>query len=306
MDLRRLTCFLAVAEELNFSRAAERLHMSQPPLSQQIRLLEQEMGAQLFERSRRAVTLTPAGLLLREKALQIVALHQQAGELCRMAASGVAGRLRIAFTASVPLFDAFSRLLGDFRQRYPQVELDLEHMTTGQQIAALTSGSIDIGFMRPSPAFRIPMPIREQTLWRDELVLALPAAHPLAAQANEPVDLKRLAGQAFVLHPSVLGGGLHEHILSLCSQAGFMPRIAQPARETSTMLALVAAGLGVSVMPSVYERIRPPGVVFRPLTDAARHSRIALVSMQATAADSPSACVQMFWQMHEEMAGKGA
>ena len=102
MDLRRLTCFLAVADELNFSRAAQRLHMSQPPLSQQIRLLEQEMGAQLFERSRRAVTLTPAGLLLQEKARQIVELHQQAGELCRMAAHGLAGRLRIAFTASVP------------------------------------------------------------------------------------------------------------------------------------------------------------------------------------------------------------
>lgn len=131
MDLRRLTCFLAVAEELNFSRAAQRLHMSQPPLSQQIRLLEQEMGAQLFERSRRAVALTAAGLLLQEKARQIVELHQHAGELCRMAAHGLAGRLRIAFTASVPLFDEFSAMLRDFRSRHPQVELDLQHMTTG-------------------------------------------------------------------------------------------------------------------------------------------------------------------------------
>ena len=139
MDLRRLTCFLAVAEELNFSRAAQRLHMSQPPLSQQIRLLEQEMGAQLFERSRRAVALTPAGLLLQDKARQIVELHQQAGELVRMAAHGLAGRLRIAFTASVPLFDEFSTMLRDFRSRHPQVELDLQHMTTGEQIAALTT-----------------------------------------------------------------------------------------------------------------------------------------------------------------------
>lgn len=291
MDLRRLTCFLAVAEELNFSRAAQRLHMSQPPLSQQIRLLEQEMGAQLFERSRRAVALTAAGLLLQEKARQIVELHQQAGELCRMAAHGLAGRLRIAFTASVPLFDEFSAMLRDFRSRHPQVELDLQHMTTGEQIAALTAGQIDIGFMRPSPAFRIPMPIREHTLWRDELMLALPAKQ--APELPSPVALSCLAEQPFVLHPAVLGGGLHEHILALCSEAGFVPRIAQPARETSTMLALVAAGLGLSIVPSVYERICPPGVVLQPLADAARHSRIALVSMQ----QAPSPCVQMFWQL---------
>lgn len=291
MDLRRLTCFLAVAEELNFSRAAQRLHMSQPPLSQQIRLLEQEMGVQLFERSRRAVALTAAGLLLQEKARQIVELHQQAGELCRMAAHGLAGRLRIAFTASVPLFDEFSAMLRDFRGRHPQVELDLQHMTTGEQIAALTAGQIDIGFMRPSPAFRIPMPIREHTLWRDELMLALPAKQ--APELPSPVALSRLADQPFVLHPAVLGGGLHEHILALCSEAGFVPRIAQPARETSTMLALVAAGLGLSIVPSVYERICPPGVVLQPLADAARHSRIALVSMQ----QAPSPCVQMFWQL---------
>lgn len=291
MDLRRLTCFLAVAEELNFSRAAQRLHMSQPPLSQQIRLLEQEMGAQLFERSRRAVALTAAGLLLQEKARQIVELHQQAGELCRMAAHGLAGRLRIAFTASVPLFDEFSAMLRDFRSRHPQVELDLQHMTTGEQIAALTAGQIDIGFMRPSPAFRIPMPVREHTLWRDELMLALPAKQ--APELPSPVALSRLAEQPFVLHPAVLGGGLHEHILALCSEAGFVPRIAQPARETSTMLALVAAGLGLSIVPSVYERICPPGVVLQPLADAARHSRIALVSMQ----QAPSPCVQMFWQL---------
>lgn len=290
MDLRRLTCFLAVADELNFSRAAQRLHMSQPPLSQQIRLLEQEMGAQLFERSRRAVTLTPAGLLLQEKARQIVELHQQAGELCRMAAHGLAGRLRIAFTASVPLFDEFSAMLRDFRTRYPEVELDLQHMTTGEQIAALTAGQIDIGFMRPSPAFRIPVPIREQTLWRDELMLALPARQ---AADSLPVALSALADQPFVLHPTVLGGGLHEHILALCSEAGFVPRIAQPARETSTMLALVAAGLGLSIVPSVYERICPPGVVLQPLADAGRHSRIAMVSMQ----QAPSPCVQMFWQL---------
>ena len=290
MDLRRLTCFLAVADELNFSRAAQRLHMSQPPLSQQIRLLEQEMGAQLFERSRRAVTLTPAGLLLQEKARQIVELHQQAGELCRMAAHGLAGRLRLAFTASVPLFDEFSAMLRDFRTRYPEVELDLQHMTTGEQIAALTAGQIDIGFMRPSPAFRIPVPIREQTLWRDELMLALPARQ---AADSQPVALSALADQPFVLHPTVLGGGLHEHILALCSEAGFVPRIAQPARETSTMLALVAAGLGLSIVPSVYERICPPGVVLQPLADAARHSRIAMVSMQ----QAPSPCVQMFWQL---------
>lgn len=277
--------------------------MSQPPLSQQIRLLEQEMGAQLFERSRRAVSLTPAGRRLQEKGRQILALHTEAGDLCRMAASGLAGRLRIAiaFTASVPLFDAFSRLLGDFRQRYPQVELDLLHMTTGEQITALSSAQIDMGFMRPSPAFRIPAPIREQTLWRDALMLALPTCHSLAIQAPTaraaPVDLAQLACAPFVLHPAVLGGGLHENILALCSETGFVPCIAQPARETSTMLALVAAGLGVSVVPSVHGRICPPGLMLWPLHQGASHSRITLVSMQA--ASSP--CVALFWQLVGDM-----
>jgi DNA-binding transcriptional LysR family regulator len=143
------------------------------------------------------------------------------------------------------------------------------------------------------------VPIREQTLWRDELKLALPVAHAKAA-AGEALALSSLADQPFVLHPAVLGGGLHEHILALCSEAGFVPRIAQPARETSTMLALVAAGLGLSIVPSVYERICPPGVVLQPLADAARHSRIALVSMQqapSPCVQMPSPCVQMFWQL---------
>lgn len=154
MDFRQLNYFVAVAQALSFSRAARTLHISQPPLSQQIKLLERDLGVQLFDRTRRAVELTHAGSLFYEQAVAILEQYASAKELCAWSADGRAGKLRIAFTASVPIFEAFPRLIHSFHAAYPRIEMDLLHMSTGEQLLALNNKQIDVGFLRPSLNFR--------------------------------------------------------------------------------------------------------------------------------------------------------
>ncbi|MET1114903.1 MAG: LysR family transcriptional regulator [Comamonas sp.] len=290
MDLRRLNYFMAVAQELNFSRAAERLHISQPPLSQQIQALEAELGVVLFERSRRSVALTQAGRVFYGHACRITEHYALAKRQAQMAHSGVAGRIRLAFTASVPLFPTFPQLLQGFRQAYPHIEVVLRHLSTGEQLEALLQGEIDVGLLRPSPHLRTPEALRSSELWRDELVVAIAASHPLAGQDMAPIALDALAGEAFVLQPQTLGCGLSEHIALLTSRAGFTPQIAQESSETATTLALVAANLGVSIVPSTYRCIRPGGVHFRPLAGQDGQSCI----LAAMRKKEPDACVQTF------------
>ncbi len=290
MDFRRLNYFIAVAQELNFSRAAERLHISQPPLSQQIQALEAELGVLLFERSRRSVALTQAGRVFYAHACRITAHYALARREAQMAHAGVAGRIRLAFTASVPLFPAFPQLLQGFRQAYPHVEVVLRHLTTGEQLEGLLQGEIDVGLLRPSPHLQIPDWLRSWELWHDELVVAVAASHPLAGQDMAPIALQALAGEAFVLQPQTLGCGLWERIALLTSRAGFSPQIAQESSETATTLALVAANLGVSIVPSTYRSIRPEGVHFRPLSDPQGQTCIR-AAVRASEAD---ACVQTF------------
>jgi len=297
MDFRQLRYFTTVAETLNFSRAAERLHISQPPLSQQIKLLEEDLGVTLFERTRRVVKLTHAGELFYRQAQEILLRYAEARELCTWALDGRAGKLRIAFTASVPMFEAFPRLLQTFRQAYPRIDIDLHHMSTGEQLQALNAGEIDIGFLRPSSVFHPPMTIDVVNLWQDELVLAVATDHPLA-QADSCPELRELSDEDFILFPQALGCGLFEHITTLTAQAGFSPRIVQEVRENSTTLALVAANLGISIVPSIYAGTRPPGVIFKRITGAQTESRI----LMASACSHANASVPIFI----EHAGSGS
>lgn len=275
MDFRRLRYFVAVAETLSFSRAAEQLHISQPPLSQQIKLLEEDLGVQLFERTRRVVQLTQAGNLFYREAVDILQRYAEAREVCALSRDGRAGRLRLAFTASVPMFEAFPKLLHAFRQTFPRIDIDLRHMSTGEQLQALQANEIDIGFLRPSSSFRSPSSMKVVELWRDELVLAVAAEHALARPDARPT-LRDLANEDFILFPQASGCGLFEHITTLTTQAGFVPRIVQEARENSTTLALVAAHLGISIVPSIYAGTKPPGVVFKRLEQANAESRIIM------------------------------
>jgi DNA-binding transcriptional LysR family regulator len=275
MDFRQLRYFVTVAEELSFSAAARRLHVSQPPLSTQIKAMEEELGAKLLNRNKRNVELTAAGSLFLEEARRALSHLERAGEVVRLAARGETGEIHIAFTASVPMFEAFPAIVQRFCARHPGARADLIHMSTGQQLRALADKSIDVGFLRPSMLFSPPSNIKIIELWSDRLVAVLPAAHPLAAQAG-PLAVAQLAQEAFLLFPRGLGCGLFEHVSALASRAGFAPHFRQEAREGATIIGLVAAGMGVSILPDTYAKTGIPGVAYRPLDTPDAASRVLL------------------------------
>ncbi|MBO9355046.1 LysR family transcriptional regulator [Bordetella petrii] len=275
MDFRQLRYFVAVAEELSFSAAARRLHVSQPPLSLQVKALEEELGSVLLNRSNRKVELTEAGSLFLEQARHALAHLERAGDVVRQAARGEAGELRISFTASVPMFEAFPRIVQAFRARHPGARADLTHLSTGQQLRALADQSVDIGFLRPSPLFEPPADIAVSQLWADRLVAVLPANHPLARRP-EPLPMAALADESFILFPRGLGCGLFEHVTVLASRAGFAPHVRQEAREGATIIGLVAAGMGVSVLPDTYMKTGIPGVAYCALDTPDAASRVLL------------------------------
>jgi DNA-binding transcriptional LysR family regulator len=275
MDFRQLRYFVAVAEELSFSAAARRLHISQPPLSTQIKSIEEELGAVLLKRNNRNVELTEAGALFLDEARRALTHLDRAGEVVRQASLGDAGEIRVAFTASVPMFEAFPNIVQRFRERHPSARADLIHMSTGQQLRALTEKTIDVGFLRPSILFCPPPNITTCELWTDRLVAVLPASHPLGRE-DTLLPMAALEAEAFILFPRGLGCGLFEHVAVLASRAGFAPHIRQEAREGSTIVGLVAAGMGVSVLPETYVKTGIPGVVYRPLDTPDATSRLLL------------------------------
>jgi DNA-binding transcriptional LysR family regulator len=275
MDLRQLRYFVAVAEELNFSRAARRLHMSQPPLSMQVKAIEEELGAVLLERTRRRVELTGPGRLFLERARSVLAAVDGTGEAVRRAARGEAGEIRVAFTGSVPMFDAFPRFVQAFRERFPGVRVELGHLSTGAQLQAIADRKVDVGFLRPSLLFTPSPGIEVRPIWEDELHAVLPEGHRLA-RARGGVRMADLSEDPFVLFPRGIGCGLFDHVMALANQAGFVPRVVQEAREGTTIMALVAAGTGISILPDTYQKASIPHLVHRPLASAAAKSRLLL------------------------------
>ncbi|WP_028100592.1 LysR family transcriptional regulator [Pseudoduganella violaceinigra] len=272
MELRHLRYFVAVAEELSFTRAAERLHIGQPPLSQQIQALEAEVGARLFDRSKRWVRMTEAGKLFLEDARSILAQSEQAAERARRAQRGEAGELRVGFTFSTPFTPLFARTIRRYRQLYPQVALTLHEMPTLHQLDAIEARKLDLGFVRP-PEVAQPGTITLTTLQRDPLLLVLASDSPLARKRK--IKVADLASLPWVMYPKESGVGISHAILGMCRAAGFVPQVAMEAREATTIIGLVAAGIGVSVLPSPFHSIQLEGVVYRPLDDAG-----AVASMQ--------------------------
>ncbi|WP_019450954.1 LysR substrate-binding domain-containing protein [Cupriavidus sp. BIS7] len=277
MDFRQLRYFVAVAEALSFSEAARRLHVSQPPLSVQIKALEDELGSPLLERSRHHVALTPAGELFLDKARAALANLDEARDVVRQVASGEAGEIRVGFTASVPMQDVFPRAVHAFREAHRHAKLELVHMSTGQQLQQLENGEIDIGFLRPSPQFRPPARIEVREVLADRLVAVLPLGHPLVkSKTQEQIDISELSAERFLLFPRGLGCGLFDHVTTLCNRSGFAPNVAQEAREATTIIGLVASGAGVSVLPEIYARTGIPGVAYRPIAGPDAGSRILM------------------------------
>jgi len=268
MELRHLRYFMAVAEEKHVTRAAERLGMQQPPLSQQIRALERELDVQLFRRLPRGVEPTAAGLAFLSDARAIVAQIDRAVATAKRTARGEQGRIAVGFTSSAPFNPFVPRVIRAYREAFPLVALMLEEGGTTELIEALRHERIDAAFVRTPLADRAGLVV--QSLLEEPMVLALPRGHALARKksASKALSLTALAGETFVIYRRPSGPGLHDAIVSACNAAGFSPRIGQEAPRIGSTLNLVAAGLGISLVPESLQLMRMDGVAFRRLAGA--------------------------------------
>lgn len=262
IDVRQLRQFVAVAEELNFRRAAERLHMTQPPLSQTIRSLEEELGTLLFVRTRRKVELTQPGRVLLDQSHRVLSQMARALDAARGAAQGMTGRLSVGFVPS-STYEILPAILRQFRSRHPAIDLHLEELATVDQTDALLQHRIDVALNRPPTFFTAG--IVQETLVRERLIAALPADHPLAARRK--LRLRDLREERFLLIAPRWGTGYHTRVLNACEEAGFVPRVVQEPKYMHTIVGLVAAGMGVALVPHSLARLTPKGCVYRVLAD---------------------------------------
>ncbi|HTX49810.1 MAG TPA: LysR family transcriptional regulator [Caulobacteraceae bacterium] len=272
MDLRRLRYFVAVAEEGHVTRASERLGMAQAPLSQQIKTLERELGAQLFRRRPRGVELTDAGAALLVEARAILARIVDAEAMVRRAARGEEGRVRIGFTSSACFHPATSAAIRALRDAAPQVALSFDQAGTPVLIARLQAGDVDAVLIRTAASR--PEGVALHRLADEPMIAALPADHPLATAPA--LALTELAGETFVAYPRAEGAGLYDAIIAACHGAGFSPHVGHETPQMIATLSLVAAGLGVSLVPASLTRMRLDGVAYRPLLGEPPHAQLNL------------------------------
>lgn len=269
IDLRAWRQFVAVAEELHFGRAAARLHMTQPPVTQAIAQLEKTLGVLLFDRTRRRVALTPAGEALLPDVRELLARAQALPLRARAAAAGQVGRVRLAFVSTIG-FETLPAWVREFRLQCPEVALELVEATGDVQLEALARGEIDAGLMLHSPGFAPPelerLPVAEEAL-----VLALPAGHPLAGA--EPLSLDAVLAEPLVIFPRRIVPSLHDAIYGLYQAAGRMPVVAQEAIQMQTIVNLVWGGLGVAWVPESVTQFRRAGVVYRRADELAMTGR---------------------------------
>ncbi len=287
MELRHLRYFVVVAEELHFRRAAERLHMSQPPLSQQIRQLEEEIGATLLLRNQRRVELTAAGQAFFIRAREILDAVEDAARQARRVQRGEVGRLAVGFVGSA-MYSFVPELLRTFRDHAPDITLRLHELGTSEQLRQLEDGRLDVGFIRV-PRARPELKI--ETVVEEPVVAALPDAHPLAT--HPLLRLADLEGEPLVLLTRAGAPGLREALAPAIDRLGGEERIVQEVTETQTVVGLVAAGVGVSLVPESMRALERAGVTYRPLDGEAPKVRL---TMAWRAADD-SAVLSRFLEM---------
>lgn len=268
MELRHLRHFVALAEELHFGRAARRLAISQPPLSFSIRQLEDDLGARLFERSSRQVRLTAAGAAFLVESRRILAQAAEARELVGRVAAGLGGRLQLGFVASM-LYRGLPERLGAFQRAHPDIEVVLRELNSGEQIDALRAGRLDAGFVH---APTVPPELEGVEVLTEPFVCCLPQAHVQARRRW--ADLAGLAGEPLVLFAREVSPEYHDRIVSLCVESGFTPRHRHEVRHWLTVVAFVAAGMGVALVPASLVRAGIAGVRFVPV----RNRRIQSVT----------------------------
>lgn len=278
VELRHLRYFVAIAEELNFDRAARRLRMSQPPLSQQMRDLEREIGVTLLDRSQRSIRLTQAGRMFLEEAKRTLEQVERSVQTAVRADRGEIGRLSIGFLGSAT-YDVLPRMLRAFRKRCPEVQLQLQTMSTSQQLQAFKEENIDVGILRmpvdDGSQLFTSASLQTKVVANEPLVAALSTEHRLAK--TEAVRLRDLAEEDFILWPRSQGVHTHDRIIGLCQNAGFSPSIVQESAELQTTLGLVATGIGASLLIGTPEHmLRHPSVVYRAVEDAEVVFQLAL------------------------------
>lgn len=302
MELRHLRYFVAVAEEGHVTRAAERIGIQQPPLSQQIKALEQEVGAALFRRRPRGVELTAAGRAFLEEVRAALARVEQALEAARRAARGEEGRLAVGVPPTGPFHPFVPHAIRAFREAFPGVSLTLDESLRAETMARLADGRIDAAFLR-APLREAPGLVIHRLL-EEPLVAALPSRHPLNEGADaHPVALADLAGETFVVYARQDGPALYEATVAACLRAGFHPRLGQEAPRITSALALVAVGLGVALVPESMRRMRMDGVTYRALLAGEDPPR-AFLSL-AVRRDDPSPVVARFAALVRRAAAGG-
>lgn len=278
LDVRRMRYFVAVAEESSFRRAAERLRMSQPPLSQQIAALEDELRTPLFERTRQRVVLTAAGRLLLRRARLILSEVETTREELRAVVSGQAGDLRIGFTASAGLMPFLHRALACVRTDHPSVRIKMSELPSLAQLESLHKREIDLGIVR-KPPIRRGTGIRLDRLHQDRLVVAVHRSNPLAASG--PLHVAQLRDEPFIAYPRDAGISLFQTIYAMVTTAGFYPNVVHETRDSATIVGLVAAGQGIAIVPASLACIQLDDVRFMQIRDGAAHSALFLAQLSA-------------------------
>jgi DNA-binding transcriptional LysR family regulator len=293
MDLRHLRYFVAVAEALSFARAAERLHLSQPPLSRQIRALEDELGTPLFARTKRSVRLTAAGAALLPEARRLLRDADGLKAGARQLAAGEVGTVALGFI-SVAAYNLLPEVAPEFRRRHPGVKLALQESTSDVQLPALRQGELDVGLLLPPVA---DPGLEYVPLLHEPLIAALPTG---SNRGGGPVALASLRDEPFILIPRQVGTSLYDAIVGACQRAGFSPRIEQEAIQMQTIVSLVAAGMGVALVPASLRHLRRTGVAYRPLADRSPQVEIGVAWRRAD--DAPA--VRAFVALARESAAK--
>ncbi|MDB6082756.1 MAG: LysR family transcriptional regulator [Gammaproteobacteria bacterium] len=277
MKLRQLQFFGAVAEELSFSRAAIRLHVAQPSLSTQIKALEDEVGARLFERDKRHVYLTPAGKRFQERVATILSLANTAKMEARFTEAGDLGTIDIGYTALSMFSTALPHAIKRFQQQHANVLITLRELTSLEQLHGLGERTLDLGVLRKLDV-SAPAGIRITEWYRTPLVVAIAADHPSARRSS--LSLAELKGEAFIMYPREAGTGIYWQVLDLCARAGFRPRVVREVLESSTIIGLVAAGAGIAVVPADMGCIRFAGVEYKNITDPDAYSTLHLAQRE--------------------------
>ncbi len=273
MELRHLRYFSTVATELHFGRAAEKLHIAQPPLSKQIQDLEIELGFELFNRTKRSISLTPAGQAFLVEVNQIFQQLDRAIDIGRKTSRGELGQISIGFVGSAT-YNILPVMLQQFRDRYPHVQIELHELTTDRQLIWLREGRIDIGLIR-SPIMG--GDFASQIIFQESLVVALPSNHYLAK--SNTIELPSLAMEPFILFPRQLAPGLYDPIIAICQAAGFSPHVVQECIQMQTIVSLVSANMGVSILPASIQEAQRQGVVYRPISASVSVDKLATIAI---------------------------